>query len=37
VKEIHKYIGPLEDVPAPDVNTNPQIMSWMVDEYSRLA
>lgn len=37
VKEIHKYIWPLEDVPAPDVNTNPQIMSWMVDEYSRLA
>ncbi len=37
VREMFKYIGPLEDVPAPDVNTNPQIMSWMADEYSRLA
>lgn len=27
-------IGPLLDVPAPDVNTNPKIMSWIVDEYS---
>jgi len=24
------------DVPAPDVNTTPQIMAWMMDEYSRL-
>lgn len=28
--------GPEKDVPAPDVNTNPQIMDWMVDEYIRL-
>ena len=27
------FIGPWVDVPAPDVNTNPQIMAWMVDEY----
>lgn len=26
-------IGPYKDVPAPDVNTTPQIMKWMVDEY----
>lgn len=29
-------IGPTIDVPAPDVNTNPTIMSWMVDEYSHI-
>ena len=27
------HIGPWRDVPAPDVNTNAQIMGWMVDEY----
>ncbi len=31
------FIGNLIDVPAPDVNTTPQIMGWMVDEYSKLA
>ena len=36
VQKLYKYIGPLDDVPAPDVNTNGKIMSWMVDEYSRL-
>lgn len=29
-------IGPTTDVPAPDVNTTPQIMSWIVDRYSKL-
>ncbi len=29
------YIGPKVDVPAPDVNTTPQIMSWMADEYKK--
>lgn len=33
---IHKLIGEKVDVPAPDVNTNGQIMSWMVDEYNKL-
>jgi glutamate dehydrogenase (NAD(P)+) len=28
-------IGPLVDIPAPDVNTNSQVMSWIVDEYSK--
>lgn len=37
VQKLHKYLGPLQDIPAPDVNTNGTIMSWMVDEYSRLA
>ena len=29
-------IGPWTDVPAPDVNTNGQIMAWMLDEYSKI-
>ncbi|MDE2590488.1 MAG: Glu/Leu/Phe/Val dehydrogenase [Patescibacteria group bacterium] len=29
-------IGPTVDVPAPDVNTNPQTMSWIVEEYSKI-
>ena len=29
-------IGPQRDIPAPDVNTNAQVMAWMMDEYSRL-
>lgn len=36
MQKLYKYIGPLDDVPAPDVNTNGQIMSSMVDEYSKL-
>jgi len=32
-REMAAYIGSQVDVPAPDVNTNPQIMDWMVDEY----
>ncbi len=27
------HIGPWQDIPAPDMNTNGQIMAWMVDEY----
>ncbi|MBN1444967.1 MAG: Glu/Leu/Phe/Val dehydrogenase [Candidatus Omnitrophica bacterium] len=34
---IWKYIGPEEDIPAPDVYTTPQIMAWMMDEYSKIA
>jgi len=37
VREVFPFIGPNIDIPAPDVNTNPQIMAWMVDEYSKLA
>jgi glutamate dehydrogenase/leucine dehydrogenase len=36
VKKLVDYIGPSIDIPAPDVNTNAQIMDWMVDEYARL-
>jgi glutamate dehydrogenase/leucine dehydrogenase len=36
VQQLVSHIGPHVDVPAPDVNTNAQIMDWMVDEYSRL-
>jgi glutamate dehydrogenase (NAD(P)+) len=34
VAEIVDAIGPDKDVPAPDVNTNPQIMAWVMDTYS---
>jgi glutamate dehydrogenase (NADP+) len=33
VRAIADDIGPEKDVPAPDVNTTPQIMRWMVEEY----
>ncbi|WP_067065957.1 Glu/Leu/Phe/Val family dehydrogenase [Roseateles chitosanitabidus] len=32
--EIGMIIGPTQDIPAPDVNTNGQIMAWMMDTYS---
>ena len=32
--EINIIIGPNKDIPAPDVNTNEQIMAWMMDTYS---
>ena len=32
--EIGFIIGPQQDIPAPDVGTNPQIMAWMMDTYS---
>ncbi|MDE2026819.1 MAG: Glu/Leu/Phe/Val dehydrogenase, partial [Patescibacteria group bacterium] len=35
-RRISPVIGPTVDVPAPDVNTNPLIMSWIVDEYSKI-
>ena len=35
IRAIADAIGPNVDVPAPDVNTNPKIMGWMADEYSR--
>ncbi|RZU00816.1 Glu/Leu/Phe/Val family dehydrogenase [Rivibacter subsaxonicus] len=33
--EIGIIIGPQRDIPAPDVNTNAQIMAWMMDTYSQ--
>ncbi len=35
IERIHMFIGPNEDIPAPDVNTDPQVMAWIVDEYSK--
>lgn len=32
---IADFIGPQVDIPAPDVNTNEQVMSWVFDQYSR--
>ena len=37
VQGLHEHIGPDKDVPAPDVNTNAQIIDWMVDEYEKLS
>ncbi len=34
--EISIMIGPERDIPAPDVNTNPQVMAWIMDTYSIL-
>jgi glutamate dehydrogenase len=34
--QIWRNIGPRQDVPAPDVGTNPRMMGWMMDEYSKL-
>jgi glutamate dehydrogenase len=36
IDQIWRNIGPRQDVPAPDVGTNPQMMGWMMDEYSKL-
>ena len=36
IRAIANFIGPNIDVPAPDVYTTPQIMAWMMDEYSKL-
>ena len=33
-QRISIVLGPYRDVPAPDVNTNPQVMAWILDEYS---
>src|SRR6185437_8486566 len=35
VAQIHDIIGPHTDIPAPDVNTNAQVMAWIMDEYSK--
>jgi glutamate dehydrogenase (NAD(P)+) len=32
--EVGIILGPEKDIPAPDVNTNPQIMAWIMDTYS---
>lgn len=37
IQQIWQLIGPEMDVPAPDVYTTPQIMAWMMDEFSKLS
>ena len=37
VDEYHELIGPDQDIPAPDMNTDAQIMAWMLDEYETIA
>lgn len=37
IQAISQIIGPEKDVPAPDVYTTPQIMAWMMDEYSKIS
>jgi glutamate dehydrogenase (NAD(P)+) len=34
--EISMLIGPTKDIPAPDVNTNEQVMAWMMDSYAMI-
>jgi glutamate dehydrogenase (NAD(P)+) len=36
IRAIGRFIGPKKDIPAPDVYTTPQIMAWMMDEYSKI-
>jgi glutamate dehydrogenase (NAD(P)+) len=34
--KIEKILGPTRDIPAPDVNTDAQVMAWLMDEYGKL-
>ena len=36
MRAVARFVGLHQDVPAPDVNTNPQIMAWMLDEYETI-
>lgn len=36
IKKITPIIGPQKDIPAPDVNTSPKVMGWMIDEFDQL-
>ncbi len=36
IRAIAPFIGPEKDIPAPDVYTNPQVMAWMMDEFSKI-
>lgn len=36
IRGLYRYLGDRIDIPAPDVNTNGQIMSWMMDEYIKV-
>ncbi len=36
IQALGDFVGPQIDIPAPDVYTNPQIMAWMMDEFSKI-
>ena len=36
MKAMHEFLGPNQDIPAPDVYTNPQVIAWMLDEYEKI-
>jgi glutamate dehydrogenase len=36
IDHVWRSIGPRQDIPAPDVGTTPQMMGWMMDQYSKL-
>lgn len=36
IRAMADFIGPDKDIPAPDINTNAQVMAWMMDEYSSI-
>jgi len=36
VEKMHRNIGPNVDIPAPDVGTNPQVMAWIQDQYTKI-
>ena len=36
IRALKEIVGPDQDIPAPDVNTTPQIMGWMMDEYEKV-
>lgn len=36
MRELHPFIGERVDIPAPDVNTDEQVMAWMADEYTKI-
>lgn len=35
IQRIHENIGPMKDIPAPDMNTNAQVMAYIMNEYSK--
>lgn len=36
VRAMHEVLGEKKDIPAPDINTNSQVMAWMLDEYEKI-